>query len=152
MGLSRRALLGFLACARARGAEDVRAVEREVFDAVNRERRSRRLPVLDWSEDVAEEARRHSRTMDARNFFGHRDPDRGSLGQRLRDSGIRYRACAENLYQQSGMPNPGAEAVRAWLRSRGHRSNLLNRAYTDTGVGVTISSGSRYTVTQIFLA
>jgi uncharacterized protein YkwD len=134
--------------ARTSGA---REVEEQILSRVNRERRSRRLPVLTWNDDLAALARRHSERMDARGFFGHRDPERGSLGDRLRSAGIRYRACAENLYQQSGLPDPAAEAVKAWLRSRGHRSNLLSRQYALTGIGVSLTPENQYTVTQIFL-
>jgi uncharacterized protein YkwD len=135
--------------ARTSGARDL---ERQILALVNRERKSRRLPELAWNDSLAGEARRHSERMDKLGFFGHRDPERGSLGDRLRSARIDYKACAENLYQQSGLPDPAAEAVRAWLRSRGHRSNLLSRQYARTGIGVFEGGGTQYTVTQIFWA
>jgi uncharacterized protein YkwD len=145
-------LLALVTAAGGAAAGDARTIEDKLFIAVNRERQARRVPALAWSDELANQARRHSEAMDRRNFFGHRDPERGRLSDRLRAAGIAYKACAENLYQQSGLPDPAAEAVRAWLRSRGHRSNLLSRVYRSTGVGVAVSSGNRYTVTQVFLA
>src|SRR5688572_4572345 len=150
--MTRRTFLGLLVLTNATAADDARAVEEKLFAAVNRERVARRLPALTWSDGLANEARKHSEAMDRRKFFGHRDPIRGPLSDRLRAAGIEYKACAENLYQQSGLPDPASEAIRAWLRSRGHRSNLLSRVYRSTGVGVAVTSGNRYTVTQIFLA
>jgi uncharacterized protein YkwD len=155
MGVNRRALVGLAFAGvvqAARRTEDARSVEERVFLAVNRERRSRNLPVLSWSNALAAEARRHSREMERRGFFGHTDPERGTLINRLRSANIEYDACAENLYKQSRSTGASSAAVAAWLRSRGHRTNLLSRIYRETGVGVTVNSKGRYIVTQIFLA
>jgi|SRR5687768_12117777 len=155
MSLNRRYFVGALFAASMQAARrpvDVLAVEERVFGAVNRERRSRGLAALAWNDSLAAEARRHSERMQRHRFFSHDDPDRGGLGNRLRAAGIRYQASAENLYRQSGPADPASAAVAAWLRSRGHRMNLLGRAYRETGVGVAVDSAGRYTITQIFLA
>lgn len=154
MSLNRRYLVGALfagAMRAARRPADVGAVEERVFAAANRERRSRSLSALTWNGALAAEARRHSERMQRHRFFSHDDPDRGSLGNRLRAAGIQYRPSAENLYRQSGSADPASAAVAAWLRSRGHRANLLSRAFRETGVGVAVDSAGRYTITQIFL-
>jgi uncharacterized protein YkwD len=44
-----------------------------------------------------------------------------------------WRALAENI--AAGQPTP-QEVVNAWMASTGHRTNILNATYRDTGVGV----------------
>ena len=61
-----------------------------------------------------------------------------------------WRACAENLYRESGQADPARAAVGAWLESPGHRRNLFNAAYTQTGIGVSESPDGYYYVTELF--
>jgi uncharacterized protein YkwD len=153
--MNRRTLLGTLMAGGAEAwlpPDSPDLVEQSIFELVNRERRSRNLPELNWSTTLAAEARRHSERMERARFFSHNDPKRGSLDDRLRAADIRYRACAENLYRQSGLTDPASAAVKAWLQSSGHRANLLNRAYRGTGIGVAVAPEDQYIVTQIFVA
>jgi uncharacterized protein YkwD len=153
MKLNRRNFVGLMAFAtiRANPAGDARNLEAQVFEAANRERLQRGLPALNWSAALATEARLHSERMARYGFFDHRDPERGNLAKRLKAAGIRYRACAENIYRQTGWEDSGSAAVKAWMRSRGHRENLLGRAYRSTGAGVAVDSSGHCLVTQVFL-
>ena len=40
-------------------------------------------------------------------------------------------------------------AVDGWMNSRGHRENILGRAYSESGIGVALSSSDIY-ITQLF--
>ena len=153
MDLNRRSFSGLLivGAIQAAGRTDGPAVEEDVFSAANRERRLRRLPALSWNDRLAAVARRHSERMARLRFFSHTDPERGDLADRLEAAGVAYQACGENLYRQSGMPDSASGAITAWLRSRGHRSNLLSSLYRKTGVGVAVGSGGEYTITQLYL-
>ena len=48
----------------------------------------------------------------------------------------------------TGFTSPKAN-VKAWLKSPGHRRNMLNRKYTRLGIGVAKAGGRTYTV-QVF--
>ena len=124
---------------------------RSVFDAVNRERVRRRGKALVWNEELAEAARRHSESMARNGFFSHVDPRRGDLGERLERAGIRYSACAENIYTQTGGRDAVDAACAAWMKSAGHRANILNPQYRDTGIGVAVKKSGEWFLTQIFL-
>jgi uncharacterized protein YkwD len=89
--------------------------------------------------------------MAQRDFFSHTDPERGDLAARMRTAGVRWRLLAENLFEQRGCADAVQCAVDGWLNSPGHKRNLLDAHYTDTGIG--IASNKRGTVyyTQIFL-
>jgi uncharacterized protein YkwD len=129
----------------------VEEIDRQVFRAVNRERKTRAIPELEWHERAAKAAHVHSKRMAERNFFSHIDPRRGDLADRLKAEGISWTAIAENLFQQQGYKDPVERAVAGWLKSEGHKRNLLNPAYTHTGIGVATRSDGTTFYTQIFL-
>ena len=65
-----------------------------------------------------------------------------------------WRVVGENLAEEIGAPSPDAvidDAVAAWIRSPGHRANILDDTYTQTAVGIAAHAGRTY-VTQLFLA
>jgi uncharacterized protein YkwD len=156
----RRSWLAFLCVAlasvagRARPASvgsELSALERRIFQAVNAERRERGLTELRWSEPLAAEARRHSRRMAAQRFTSHDDPERGDMTERLAAEGIPWRDCAENIFSERGYEEPGAEAMKRWMASPGHRRNILNPRFTHTGVGAALRTDGTLLVTQEFI-
>jgi uncharacterized protein YkwD len=60
---------------------------------------------------------------------------------------------AENIAAATGSRATPAGAVRLWMRSAGHRANLLDASFRDTGIGVAVgvpalvgtSRGATYT-------
>ena len=65
----------------------------------------------------------HSADMDSRNFFSHINPDGKGPFQRLQGSNVAFSAVAENIALG---PKTGQEAYDTWLRSPGHRRNILD--------------------------
>ena len=130
---------------------NARETERRVFEEVNRVRRAQGLERLEWNESLAQEARRQALNMATHNFFAHRDPVRGDLAERLNASQIRWRNCAENLFQERGYDDPAPVAVQHWLQSSGHRRNMLDKAMTQTGVGVAIEGRDSVFIVQDFI-
>ncbi|MFN3322685.1 MAG: CAP domain-containing protein [Bryobacteraceae bacterium] len=128
-----------------------RELEDQLLAAVNEVREQHGFARLAWDEAAHQAALFHSLRMAQDNFFAHVDPQYGNLPRRLRNAGLRWKACAENLYTQNGFPDPVESAVSAWLRSGGHRVNLLSAAYTHTGIGVASAGRNTYYYTQIFL-
>jgi uncharacterized protein YkwD len=125
--------------------------EQRVFELGNRQRRKHHLRELLWSDEIGDEARRHSLRMAELGFFSHRDPERGELHERLSAAGLLYRAAAENLHYSRGYQDPAATAVDGWMESRGHRKNLLDSEFTRTGIGVARAKDGTWHATQIFL-
>jgi uncharacterized protein YkwD len=123
--------------------------EGRLLELANRERKARGLGALEWDDALAAAARWHSSRMAEAGFFSHEDPERGGLRKRLQAAGVKRAAIAENLHQSQGYPDPAAAAVRNWLRSEGHRRNLLGN-YRLTGVGVWRARDGSVYVTQIF--
>lgn len=142
----RIAALFLLLCAVA----SAQSLEQQILQTVNAERRARGVAPLREDPQLTTAASSHSRNMERRNFFSHDDPDKGNLRQRLKAAGVDCTACAENIFSTSPTRDLARAVVRAWMNSRGHRENLLNRMYTHTGVGV--ETGKEVLITQIFAA
>lgn len=66
---------------------------------------------------------------------------------RLGASGYSWRAWAENI--AFGQKTP-SDAVEAWMRSPGHRRNLLDPRYTELGSGVALDATGRPYYVQVF--
>ncbi len=138
--------LSFLSEPAATTAQNLRKIEQQIHQEVNRAREAANIPSLKWNEPLAAEARRHASRLATRRFFAHEDPTRGDLASRLDKSGIEWQRCAENLYEQGGSSNPAKGAVKTWLDSPGHRKNMLDSMLTDSGVGVALQSNGTLVV------
>jgi uncharacterized protein YkwD len=142
--------LVFLLYSATAPAEDLHSIERQVHQIVNQVRNSNHLPELTWNEQLAAEARRHALRIASGRFFAHQDPLRGDIDRRLNKSGIEWMRCAENLYEgEAG--NLANEAVRAWLKSEGHRKNMLDSLFSDTGVGIAIKRDKTIVIVQEYI-
>jgi uncharacterized protein YkwD len=143
------------AAAASRETPDDRAVaeiERTTLEAINAERRANGLPPLALSPELCRLARAFSRDMVERRFFDHVDPDGKHVQERTDRAGIkRWLSVGENIARNRGFKDPVATAVRDWMRSEGHRDNILDEDYTETGVGVWIAPDRTVYFTQIFL-
>jgi uncharacterized protein YkwD len=66
---------------------------------------------------------------------------------RLAAAGYNWQTFGENLALGQASP---AEAVRSWMHSRGHRSNIVSPAFTELGVGYAIDGDGRPYYVQVF--
>lgn len=128
------------------------AIEKKILELINKERRKRRLDELSWDSRLAGLARSYSGKMARENFFGHRDSKGNSLVDRAREYNIKnWSGLGENLYFSKGIDDPTSSAVTGWLKSPGHRANLLNSSWTTTGIGIAKAKDGRIYITQVFM-
>lgn len=86
---------------------------------------------LRWSPALAEAANRHVKDMSQRGYFDHKGSDGRWPGDRITAAGYTWRTYGENLaLGHSTM----AEIIENWLESSEHCSNLMNGAFTETGI------------------
>ena len=123
----------------------VLAFEKEVIRLVNEERAEYGLKALSENWQLSRVARYKSQDMADNHYFSHTSPTYGSPFQMIRAFGLTFRSAGENIAY--GQRTPQA-VVNAWMRSSGHRANILNASYTQIGVGY-VSDGHYWT--QMFI-
>jgi serine/threonine protein kinase/uncharacterized protein YkwD/Leucine-rich repeat (LRR) protein len=118
----------------------------QFLELVNKERQKAGVPPLARNENLLRAARRHSNFMAGKKVLTH-GPDEKTLAERLKDVNYDFALCAENLALIEGT---SSDAVAAWLKSAGHRSNLLDARYTETGIGLAYDEDGKLYFTQVF--
>ena len=147
--------------ARVEAAARVSELELKVHAGINAERAKHGGSPLQWDEGLASVARAHSDDMTSRRYFSHDTPEGLDPTDRLHRAGLNCRkgyryGIAENIAIETTLGNldrTAEEAVRGWINSPGHRTNLLNREYNRTGVGASYGTWRGYKavyLTQVF--
>jgi uncharacterized protein YkwD len=146
-----------------------------IFLLTNEQRKKVDLSELVWNEELYELADGHAREMARYRYMDHVNRARLDATGRARDRGFETRkevevdgkrgfrdGVAENLaftgtghvagsgYVNPAVPRTIAEAlVNGWMKSPGHRQNILEPAVTDLGVSVR-KGGAYYYAAQNF--
>lgn len=131
----------------------VEEVESEIARLVGAERAKQGLGALAADAKLGAIARAHSKDMLSKNYFSHTDAEGCGSSCRLEKAGYAWRAVGENIYTMSGYRLSAAETaqkmVDGWMKSGGHRANILKTAFTHQGVGVAVSGSTIY-ATHVF--
>ncbi|MFI6739729.1 CAP domain-containing protein [Nonomuraea sp. NPDC050451] len=107
-------------------------IETEVVKLTNQARAKKGCRPLIHDPRLHLAAERHSADMGANDRFTHNSSNGRTFDQRIKAAGFSFSSAAENI--ATGQPT--AEAVmRDWLKSSGHRANILNCSFTHIGVG-----------------
>ncbi|HKE99815.1 MAG TPA: S8 family serine peptidase [Actinomycetes bacterium] len=113
----------------------------DLLGRLNAERRARGLAALRWDPALASMARDWSAHMAQTDEFEHRPDLRKALvGNRIR--------VGENIAYTNG-PDQARELHILWMRSDGHRENMLQPGFDAVGIGV-VCDGDRVYATQNF--
>ena len=131
--------------------EEIKLLERECFDEVNKYRTFQGLDPLEFDGEVLVVARAHSRRMADEQFFSHTDGAGKTVRERLEQARIRWRSVGENIASSKGYFNPVAAAIHGWLGSQGHRRNILAPGFRSAAVGAWIGDDGTVYFTQIFM-
>ena len=114
--------------------------EEAVARLVNRERAVRGLPPLVVDVRLAAAAAAHAADLARRGVSGHEGADGSGPAQRADAAGYAWRVIAENV--AAGQPD-ATTAVAAWMRSPGHRANVLATDVRHVGAGYARDPGGR---------
>lgn len=125
-------------------ARNLASVERATLCLLNAERSERDLRPLQANWRLARAAERHAGDMVDHRYFAHDSRNGNSFSDRIRATGYLSRvgswAVGENLAWGSGSQGSAEAIVRAWMKSPGHRANILNGRYREIGIGMTLGS------------
>jgi uncharacterized protein YkwD len=147
-------------------------VSRIIFEQTNQARASQRLGSLEWDEALFGLAKSFSDRMVAQKFFSHYDPDGNDQSFRAQAAG--YNAVkeieggkrigvSENIaYMGTGNvagygyvnptdPTSIATAIMdGWMKSKGHRENILDPLSDRIGVGLSWNGEYWYATQEFF--
>ncbi len=125
-------------------------IEQELYDLINRERTKRGIHPLELSQRLKILARNHSQDMAVQPELTHDSHDGKSFSQRLQEAGMYFKETGENVaFSESFLP----EAIHhSFMRSNGHRENILDPRFDAIGIGVFFKENKGYYITQDFIA
>jgi len=128
--------------------DQTKSLENEVIRLVNVERQKYGLAPLKANWELSRVARFKSQDMAEKNYFSHTSPTYGSPFKMITDFGLTYTAAGENIAMGQKTP---AEVMKGWMNSSGHRANILNKNYTEIGVGLAVNKNGQNYWTQMFI-
>lgn len=106
---------------------------------INRERTQRGLPGLRLNGLLSAASLEHSQDMVRRRYFEHTSLDGRTVGDRLRAVGYGRGtsvSAGENIAYGYSRESTPAAIVRLWMKSPGHREDILRPAFTEIGIGI----------------
>lgn len=109
---------------------DIHPYVLKVVELVNKERKRAGLNPVTLNTDATTAAQ--VRAEESSVSFSHTRPDGTSFATALKDAGVSYRSCGENIAWGQKTPE---QVMEGWMNSAGHRANILNASYTEIGVG-----------------
>lgn len=108
------------------------AFEQEVLRLTNEFRKQNGLKALTLDTNLAKAADVHSQAMAKQDFFSHTGKDGSKPWDRAEKAGYETRFVGENI--AAGYSSAKA-VVDGWIKSPGHRANMLNPDYNEIGIG-----------------
>jgi uncharacterized protein YkwD len=127
-------------------------LEAGVLQQLNAVRAEHGLSALRTNAKLAAAAAQHSREMADDGYFDHNSVDGASFATRIAKwyplGSFHSWTVAENLLWSSPSVDP-PDAVAMWMRSPGHRANILNARFREIGIGAVYSTSARGTYTHV---
>src|SRR5215469_6346098 len=120
-------------------------MEKQLFDLVNRERARAGRSTLEWSDDLARAALKHSQLLAAHQELSHQFAGEPPLQERTGATGARFNSVAENVAEAPDV----FTAHNGLMHSPGHRENILNPDYNAIGISI-VQRGQELFITQDF--
>lgn len=134
------------------GAARLQDLRDQALSLVNEARRKHALGTFDSSETLNKAAQEHAEDMLDRGYYSHVSPEGETVEDRYRDhGGSRWQRVAENIASCEGCETPPTRERIArfhdgWMRSPGHRENILMEGLESFGFGIAGSKGRVYAV------
>lgn len=130
-------------------------VEQALLDQTNEFREKKKRGPLSFNSILQNAAADHSMDMLKKNYLSHFSPKGKSVVDRVSHYTKVQTDLGENIHtirSSQGLTDPQAIAatmIKDWEGSPSHRENLLNKKFTQLGVGCA-SDGSQIFCTQVF--
>lgn len=106
--------------------------EQKLLNLVNQARVKKGIRTLKVDLNLLKVARAKAEDMVKRSYFSHNSPTYGSPFEMIKRFGVNYKTAGENIAGSAAVE----DGFNAWLKSEGHRKNLLNSNFNYTGIAV----------------
>ncbi|MDX2560836.1 CAP domain-containing protein [Streptomyces sp. TX20-6-3] len=125
------------------GAGKAARFVQDVIALANAERERAGCGPLHSESHLRTAAQGHADDMSARDYYEHDNPEGRDAGDRMTGAGYTWSTWGENIHRG---PKTPVRAMEDWMDSPGHRANILNCAFKDIGVGVTLTANGPWWV------
>lgn len=122
-------------------------IERDLLELINKERKAHGYRPLFLHPSLNKVALHHSLKMAKERKLSHVFPGYRMLQHRLMDTGLFFLDCGENIAFSESIV--GKYIHRKFMKSHGHRQNILDPAFSHCGIKLAPLRGDFY-VTQVF--
>lgn len=134
---------------RSAGQTSVKLNAKELIELTNAERLKNNLPMLSINAELNQAAGKKAGDIFKWQKFSHDLPGQ-KFSDQVKAVGYEYSITGENLAEGFA----SAEAIiKAWMKSEGHRANILNSKYQEIGLSVKrdkLGGRDTYVVVQYF--
>ena len=137
------AAAGSSSCANADaapGTVSATALSKATLCLLNYERAEQNLRPLKSHKKLNTAATRYSKEMVRGRFFSHVSPSGSTLASRVKRAkylhGVRAWNIGENIAYGTGALATPASIVDSWMKSPGHKANILNGKFREIGIGI----------------
>lgn len=119
-----------------------------ILKEINSARVEEGLKPLKLNEELNKIAIIKAKDMAKEEKLSHDSKKFGMTFNLIKKEGIKYSAAAENIARWHDTPKFVAER---WLQSKGHRGNILNPEYDETGIGLAQDKNGKNYWVQLFI-
>lgn len=121
--------------------------EQLLLNLINKEREEAGAEALKIDMQLMEVTRLKAKEMVEKNYFSHQSPIHGSPFDMMRKHQIDFKSAGENIAGNKTIEG----AVKAWMKSEGHKKNILNDKFSFTGIGIVDSPAYGKVIVQHFI-
>ena len=121
--------------------------EKSFLNLINEKRRNNGLEDLKIDNEVQNVARLKAQDLERNNYFSHVSPSYGNISDMLTSFEISFTKAQENIAGNQNLSG----AVEAWMNSESHKTNILNKDFTYTGVAIANSSTYGKIFVEVFI-
>jgi len=119
------------------GTSPAAPVQQQVLDLVNTSRRRGGCDDLSLDRRLILAAQGHAVDMARRDYFAHESRNGDGAGDRVSDSGYRWKRYGENIARGA---DSAYEVVDGWMHSPVHRENIMDCQLEQMGIGLAFDS------------
>jgi uncharacterized protein YkwD len=123
------------------------ADEEKLIELTNQERKKKKLPPLKTSLALCKVARAHSANQAKQQKMAHVLDGKNPF-QRLKEAKYRYEDAGENV--AFGLNVALTDVMEGWMGSELHRKNILDKSFTEIGLGAVAGKDGTVYYTQVF--